>query len=124
MICSLFTTNIHSKDIFHFGFCLQGTVINIEEVGKCAEILPTRVKKVVKHFSLVSLCISGIGGNLVAIQASRISTYLHLHSIPGELPEEAKGFYYPCRTYCGTGASELKILSHISLSLCAKLYHQ
>ncbi|XP_030815683.1 solute carrier family 41 member 2 isoform X3 [Geospiza fortis] len=47
--------------------------------------------------------INGIGGNLVAIQASRISTYLHLHSIPGELPEEAKGCYYPCRTYCGTG---------------------
>ncbi|XP_042699559.2 solute carrier family 41 member 2 isoform X3 [Chrysemys picta bellii] len=47
----------------------------------------------------------GIGGNLVAIQASRISTYLHLHSIPGELPEEAKGCYYPCRTYYGTGVN-------------------
>ncbi|XP_073180098.1 solute carrier family 41 member 2 isoform X2 [Lepidochelys kempii] len=47
--------------------------------------------------------INGIGGNLVAIQASRISTYLHLHSIPGELPEEAKGCYYPCRTYYGSG---------------------
>ncbi|KAJ7329059.1 hypothetical protein JRQ81_015233 [Phrynocephalus forsythii] len=46
--------------------------------------------------------INGIGGNLVAIQASRISTYLHLHSIPGELPEEARGCLYPCRTYCGT----------------------
>ncbi|XP_074863894.1 solute carrier family 41 member 2 [Carettochelys insculpta] len=49
--------------------------------------------------------INGIGGNLVAIQASRISTYLHLHNIPGELPEEAKGCYYPCRTYYGTGAN-------------------
>ncbi|XP_063010404.1 solute carrier family 41 member 2 isoform X2 [Melospiza melodia melodia] len=49
--------------------------------------------------------INGIGGNLVAIQASRISTYLHLHSIPGELPEEAKGCYYPCRTYCGAGVN-------------------
>ncbi|XP_063165007.1 solute carrier family 41 member 2 isoform X1 [Candoia aspera] len=49
--------------------------------------------------------INGIGGNLVAIQASRISTYLHLHSVPGELPEEAKGCYYPCRTYCGTGVN-------------------
>ncbi|XP_048357382.1 solute carrier family 41 member 2 isoform X2 [Sphaerodactylus townsendi] len=46
--------------------------------------------------------INGIGGNLVAIQASRISTYLHLHNVPGELPEEAKGCYYPCRTYYGT----------------------
>ncbi|NWT40743.1 S41A2 protein, partial [Chroicocephalus maculipennis] len=49
--------------------------------------------------------INGIGGNLVAIQASRISTYLHLHSIPGELPEEAKGCYYPCRTYYGAGVN-------------------
>lgn len=47
--------------------------------------------------------VSGIGGNLVAIQASRISTYLHLHSIPGELPDEPKGGYYPFRTFFGPG---------------------
>uniref|UniRef100_A0A671S9G1 Solute carrier family 41 member n=1 Tax=Sinocyclocheilus anshuiensis TaxID=1608454 RepID=A0A671S9G1_9TELE len=34
--------------------------------------------------------INGIGGNLVAIQSSRISTYLHFHSTPGEVPDEAK----------------------------------
>ncbi|XP_069085109.1 solute carrier family 41 member 2 isoform X1 [Pleurodeles waltl] len=49
--------------------------------------------------------INGIGGNLVAIQASRISTYLHLHNIPGELPEEAKGCYHPCKTFYGTGVN-------------------
>ncbi|XP_025782220.1 solute carrier family 41 member 2 [Puma concolor] len=49
--------------------------------------------------------INGIGGNLVAIQASRISTYLHLHSIPGELPEEPKGCYYPFRTFFGPGVN-------------------
>lgn len=31
------------------------------------------------------ICV-GVGGNLVAIQASRISTYLHFWSIPGVLP--------------------------------------
>ncbi|KAM3878041.1 solute carrier family 41 member 1-like [Diretmus argenteus] len=30
--------------------------------------------------------INGVGGNLVAIQASRISTYLHYWSVPGALP--------------------------------------
>ncbi|KAL1020755.1 hypothetical protein UPYG_G00004230 [Umbra pygmaea] len=30
--------------------------------------------------------INGVGGNLVAIQASRISTYLHFWSLPGVLP--------------------------------------
>ncbi|CAM4562601.1 hypothetical protein PO909_028685 [Leuciscus waleckii] len=49
--------------------------------------------------------INGIGGNLVAIQSSRISTYLHIHSTPGEVPEEAKGCYLPCRTFCGSGAN-------------------
>ncbi|XP_008703891.1 solute carrier family 41 member 2 [Ursus maritimus] len=49
--------------------------------------------------------INGIGGNLVAIQASRISTYLHLHSIPGELPDEPKGCYYPFRTFLGSGVN-------------------
>lgn len=49
--------------------------------------------------------INGIGGNLVAIQASRISTYLHLHSTPGELPEDPKGCYYPFRTFFGPGVN-------------------
>ncbi|KAM4570248.1 solute carrier family 41 member 2 [Odontesthes bonariensis] len=49
--------------------------------------------------------INGIGGNLVAIQSSRISTYLHFHCAPGEVPDEVKGCYYPCRTFCGTGAN-------------------
>ncbi|XP_066866116.1 solute carrier family 41 member 2 [Kogia breviceps] len=49
--------------------------------------------------------INGIGGNLVAIQASRISTYLHLHSIPGELPDEPKGGYCPFRTFFGPGVN-------------------
>ncbi|XP_037369625.1 solute carrier family 41 member 2 [Talpa occidentalis] len=49
--------------------------------------------------------INGIGGNLVAIQASRISTYLHLHSIPGELPDGPKGCYYPFRTFFGPGVN-------------------
>ncbi|KAJ4923349.1 hypothetical protein JOQ06_026025 [Pogonophryne albipinna] len=47
----------------------------------------------------------GIGGNLVAIQASRFSTHLHFHCAPGEVPEEAKGCYYPCRTFWGKGAN-------------------
>lgn len=49
--------------------------------------------------------INGIGGNLVAIQSSRISTHLHFHCSPGEVPDEAKGCYYPCRTFWGTGAN-------------------
>ncbi|XP_078717174.1 solute carrier family 41 member 2 isoform X1 [Lampetra fluviatilis] len=45
--------------------------------------------------------INGVGGNLVAVQASRISTYLHLRSLPGILPDEVKSTCpTPCRTFC------------------------
>ncbi|XP_056430481.1 solute carrier family 41 member 2 isoform X2 [Hyla sarda] len=57
----------------------------------------------------------GIGGNLVAIQASRISTDLHLHSIPGELPDEDTGCFHPFRTFYGTGVN--KKSSQVLLSL-------
>uniref|UniRef100_A0A669CMD8 Solute carrier family 41 member n=1 Tax=Oreochromis niloticus TaxID=8128 RepID=A0A669CMD8_ORENI len=44
--------------------------------------------------------INGVGGNLVAIQASRMSTYLHYWSVPGALPfkmsEKCPG---PCATF-------------------------
>ncbi|KAK1906668.1 Solute carrier family 41 member 2 [Dissostichus eleginoides] len=40
-----------------------------------------------------------------AEDASRFSTHLHFHCAPGEVPEEAKGCYYPCRTFWGKGAN-------------------
>ncbi|KAI4874966.1 hypothetical protein NFI96_032971, partial [Prochilodus magdalenae] len=47
--------------------------------------------------------INGVGGNLVAIQSSRITTYLHFHCSLGELPEHSKGCQCPCRTFYGKG---------------------
>ncbi|XP_074490243.1 solute carrier family 41 member 2 [Sebastes fasciatus] len=49
--------------------------------------------------------INGIGGNLISIQSSRISTNLHLNYSPGVVPEERKGCYSPCRTFFGSGAN-------------------
>ncbi|KAM7414219.1 hypothetical protein PAMA_019170 [Pampus argenteus] len=49
--------------------------------------------------------INGIGGNLVSIQSSRISTNLHLNYSPGEVPEDRKNCYNPCRTFFGSGAN-------------------
>ncbi|XP_072136324.1 solute carrier family 41 member 1 isoform X1 [Mobula birostris] len=45
--------------------------------------------------------INGVGGNLVAIQASRISTYLHQRSVPGVLP---RGMQDLCPSLCTTFA--------------------
>ncbi|XP_007948797.1 solute carrier family 41 member 3 [Orycteropus afer afer] len=53
--------------------------------------------------------ICGVGGNLVAIQTSRISTYLHIWSTPGVLPLWMKRFWpNPCSTFC---SSEINSMS-------------
>ncbi len=47
---------------------------------------------------------SGVGGNLVAVQASRLSTALHQASRPGELPDDAvHGCPNPCSTFFSKG---------------------
>ncbi|XP_078298778.1 solute carrier family 41 member 3-like isoform X6 [Panthera onca] len=58
----------------------------------------------------------GVGGNLVAIQTSRISTYLHMWSTPGVLPLWMKQYWpNPCSTFC---TSEINSISaRVLLSL-------
>ncbi len=53
-----------------------------------------------------ALSCSGIGGNLVSIQSSRISTNLHLNYSPGEVPEDSKSCYNPCGTFFGSGKDQ------------------
>ncbi|KAG8128096.1 hypothetical protein E2320_014989 [Naja naja] len=48
--------------------------------------------------------INGVGGNLVAIQASRISTFLHFWSMPGVLPHKMRQHWpNPCTTFFASG---------------------
>ncbi|XP_053496878.1 solute carrier family 41 member 2 [Ictalurus furcatus] len=47
--------------------------------------------------------INGVGGNLAAIQSSRIATYLHFHCSLGRLPEDKKCYYCPFYTFYGKG---------------------
>lgn len=59
------------------------------------------------------LCVSfpcvGVGGNLVAIQASRISTYLHFWSIPGVLPYKMRhNWPNPCITFFSSGSTAMQ----------------
>ncbi|XP_013880959.1 solute carrier family 41 member 1 isoform X1 [Austrofundulus limnaeus] len=50
--------------------------------------------------------INGVGGNLVAIQASRISTYLHFWSVPGLLPNKLSQHWpNPCVTFFSSGVN-------------------
>uniref|UniRef100_A0A3Q2P610 Solute carrier family 41 member n=1 Tax=Fundulus heteroclitus TaxID=8078 RepID=A0A3Q2P610_FUNHE len=66
------------------------------------------------HYWLYSLLVQqktnlvskpSVGGNLVSIQSSRISTHLHLNYSPGEVPEGPKSCFNPCYTFFGSGAN-------------------
>uniref|UniRef100_A0A4W3K7N6 Solute carrier family 41 member n=1 Tax=Callorhinchus milii TaxID=7868 RepID=A0A4W3K7N6_CALMI len=49
---------------------------------------------------------NGVGGNLVAIQASRISTFLHFWSIPGVLPHKMRqNWPNPCTVFFSSGVN-------------------
>uniref|UniRef100_A0A6Q2Y3U8 Solute carrier family 41 member n=1 Tax=Esox lucius TaxID=8010 RepID=A0A6Q2Y3U8_ESOLU len=57
--------------------------------------------------------INGVGGNLVAIQASRISTYLHFWSLPGVLPYKMRQHWpSPITTffYSGVNSKSARVL--------------
>ncbi|XP_012513835.1 PREDICTED: solute carrier family 41 member 3 [Propithecus coquereli] len=63
-------------------------------------------KQQYKGMAVFAPIICGVGGNLVAIQTSRISTYLHLGSTPGVLPFRMKKLWpNPCSTFCTSGES-------------------
>ncbi|KAB5584121.1 hypothetical protein PHYPO_G00103750 [Pangasianodon hypophthalmus] len=50
--------------------------------------------------------INGVGGNLVGIQASRISTYLHCISVPGVTSQHMKTRCpHPCMTFCSSAVN-------------------
>ncbi|XP_054897621.1 solute carrier family 41 member 2 isoform X2 [Poeciliopsis prolifica] len=50
--------------------------------------------------------INGVGGNLVSVQASRISTHLHLNYSPGELPAGSRSCFSPFQAFFGSGAHQ------------------
>ncbi|CAF98255.1 unnamed protein product, partial [Tetraodon nigroviridis] len=45
--------------------------------------------------------INGVGGSLVSVQSSRISTRLHLNYPPGEVPADRTKCYNPCSIFFG-----------------------
>ncbi|XP_053455745.1 solute carrier family 41 member 3 isoform X1 [Nycticebus coucang] len=61
----------------------------------------TTSKQQFKGMAIFTPIICGVGGNLVAIHTSRISTYLHIWSTPGVLPLWMKKFWpNPHSTFC------------------------
>lgn len=54
----------------------------------------------------------GIGGSLVSIQSSRISTRLHLNYLPSEVPADRRKCYNPCSIFFGSGKTHKHMRAH------------
>ncbi|KAJ0029722.1 hypothetical protein NQD34_004719, partial [Periophthalmus magnuspinnatus] len=65
--------------------------------------------------------INGIGGNLVSIQSSRISTSLHMKYSPGEVPDDRTGCFSPCRAFFGSGSNHRSAQVLLSLVVPGQL---
>merc|ERR1711970_869728 len=62
-----------------------------------------------KGVAVFSPVINGVGGNLVAVFSSRISTYLHLNHEKSELPTEfGTGCVQPCFLFCSNANPQMK----------------
>lgn len=75
--------NKHTKKILKFGWA---PIVFSMVISSVAGVILDKVVKLFKGFALYQPIINGVGGNLAAIQASRISTYLHKTSKFGQLP--------------------------------------
>lgn len=64
----------------------------------------------------IFFCYLGIGGNLVSIQSSRISTRLHLNYLPREVPADRRKCYNPCSIFFGSGKTHRHTHKHIPSS--------
>nr|XP_022915369.1 solute carrier family 41 member 1-like [Onthophagus taurus]XP_022915370.1 solute carrier family 41 member 1-like [Onthophagus taurus] len=92
----LASRNEYSKEVLDSGWSPVITAMVISSIGGL--ILDYTVSQY-KGIAVFQLVINGIGGNLVAVQASRISTELHKTSVLGELPEDEKVCLSPCATF-------------------------
>lgn len=69
-----------------------------------------------KGVAVFQLVINGVGGNLVAVQASRISTELHSQCDLGQLPDNMQICISPCDAFCDknktshTGTAKMLLL--------------
>ena len=71
------------------------------------------------RLALFQPIINGLGGNLVAVQASRLSTYMHRLAKLGNIPLAAKSIISPFKVFFGSNinVSTARILVLISIPI-------
>ncbi|XP_022081247.1 solute carrier family 41 member 1-like [Acanthaster planci] len=92
--------NKYTHDVLYHGWSPVIVAMVISSCGGLVLDVAIRQNAGVAVFSPV---INGVGGNLVAVQASRISTHLHRLGQPGTLPPGRKGSCLnPCKAFFGS----------------------
>ncbi|KAK9889165.1 hypothetical protein WA026_004446 [Henosepilachna vigintioctopunctata] len=89
----------HSQQVLCSGWTPVISAMIISSLGGL--ILDYTVAKF-KGVAVFELVINGVGGNLVAVQASRISTDLHMTAKLGHLPNNMHICLTPCSAFCDT----------------------
>lgn len=94
--------NRYTREILYSGWSPVVSAMAISSIGGC--ILDFAVSKF-SGIAVFQPVINGVGGNLVAVQSSRISTYLHRRSHLGTLPKsDNKLCLSPLTAFCGNRA--------------------
>ncbi|KAK5639106.1 hypothetical protein RI129_011598 [Pyrocoelia pectoralis] len=93
----LASRNVYSRQVLDSGWTPVISAMLISSLGGL--ILDFTVSQY-KGVAVFQLIINGVGGNLVAVQASRISTELHSKATLGHLPKGMKICLNPCATFC------------------------
>jgi solute carrier family 41 len=94
--------NKYTRDVLYNGWT---PVIGAMVISSLGGLILDHTITSFEGIAMFQPVINGIGGNLVAIQASRLSTALHQTSKPGVLPENSvQGCPNPCRSIFGSGA--------------------
>ncbi|KAF8769876.1 solute carrier family 41 member 1-like isoform X1 [Argiope bruennichi] len=94
--------NKFTKQVLYTGWLPVISAVFISSAGGC--VLDLAIAKF-KGIAVFQPVINGVGGNLVAVQASRISTFLHQRSEMGTLPNsDPKVCVNPFTAFFGKGA--------------------
>ncbi|XP_066960485.1 solute carrier family 41 member 1-like isoform X4 [Macrobrachium rosenbergii] len=94
----LASRNKHTKEVLYSGWTPVICAMMISSLGGL--ILDFAVSSY-KGIAVFQPVINGVGGNLVAVQASRISTALHAAAPLGKLPKYVASFCInPCSAFC------------------------
>lgn len=93
---SVARTNPYTSDVITRGWT---PIVIAVFISSCGGFILEHGKSKFSRLPVFQPVINGVGGNLVAVQASRLSTSLHRNGKPGELPVNFKIFSGPVEIF-------------------------